>query len=110
MIGIERTENIEELANLYSLADIFVNPTFEDNFPTTNLEALACGTPVITYDTGGSAECLDQYVGKKIHTGDIKSLFDAINQINKNSELCCSRAQAYDSKIAYSKYLKIYNE
>ena len=110
MIGIERTENIEELANLYSLADIFVNPTFEDNFPTTNLEALACGTPVITYDTGGSAECLDQYVGKKIHTGDIKSLFDAINQINKNSEVCCSRAQEYDSKIAYSKYLKIYNE
>ena len=51
--GIKRTENQKELSALYTIADIFFNPTYEDNFPTTNLEALACGTPVITYDTGG---------------------------------------------------------
>lgn len=53
MVGILRTHNVKELAQLYSAADVFVNPTYEDNFPTTNLEALACGTPVITYNTGG---------------------------------------------------------
>lgn len=56
IIGIERTENVEELVKWYSLAEIYFNPTLEDNYPTTNLEAIACGTPVITYDTGGSPE------------------------------------------------------
>lgn len=59
IIGIERTENAEQLAEIYSTADIYFNPTYADNYPTTNLEALACGTPVITYNTGGSSECLN---------------------------------------------------
>ena len=53
VIGIKRTNNVQELAEYYSLASVFVNPTYEDNFPTTNIEALSCGTPVITYKTGG---------------------------------------------------------
>lgn len=56
IIGIERTNSVSELAVLYSSAYVFVNPTYEDNYPTTNLEAYACGTPVITYNTGGSVE------------------------------------------------------
>lgn len=56
IIGINRTNNIEELAEIYTVADVFVNPTLEDNFPTVNLESAACGTPVITYKTGGSPE------------------------------------------------------
>jgi glycosyltransferase involved in cell wall biosynthesis len=56
--GIKRTSNASELAEIYSAADLFFNPTYEDNFPTTNLEALACGTPVVTYDTGGSPEAI----------------------------------------------------
>jgi len=58
IIGITRTNNIRELVEIYSAADIFFNPTYEDNYPTTNLEALSCGTPVVTYDTGGSAESI----------------------------------------------------
>ena len=57
---ITRTDSIEELACIYSTADIFVNPTLEDNFPTTNIEALACGTPVITFNSGGSIESIDE--------------------------------------------------
>lgn len=53
---IKRTDSIKELATLYSEATVFINPTYEDNYPTTNLEALACGTPVIAYDTGGNKE------------------------------------------------------
>ena len=58
VIGIARTDSREELAGIYSTADLFFNPTKEDNFPTVNLEAEACGTPVITYDTGGCSETI----------------------------------------------------
>ncbi len=56
VIGIERTANQTELAEMYSAADALVNPTHQDNYPTVNLEARACGTPVITYNVGGSPE------------------------------------------------------
>ena len=56
VMAISRTNNVKELAEIYTAADIFFNPTYEDNFPTVNLEAQACGTPVITYRTGGCVE------------------------------------------------------
>lgn len=58
IVGLTRTESIKELAAIYSAADVFFNPTLEDNFPTVNLEAEACGTPVVTYDTGGCRETI----------------------------------------------------
>lgn len=60
VIGIKRTNSAEELAEIYSIADVFFNPTYEDNYPTVNLEAQACGTPVVTYDTGGSGESVPE--------------------------------------------------
>ncbi len=56
ILGVERTNSTKELAEIYTAADVFVNPTYNDNYPTVNLEAQACGTPVITYETGGSVE------------------------------------------------------
>lgn len=56
ILGLERTENAEQLAQIYSEADVFFNPTYSDTYPTVNLEAQACGTPVVTYRTGGSIE------------------------------------------------------
>lgn len=56
IVGLTRTDSREELAGIYSTADVFFNPTVEDNYPTVNLEAEACGTPVVTYDTGGCRE------------------------------------------------------
>ena len=56
IIGLARTNSAKELAEIYTAADVFFNPTREDNYPTVNLEAEACGTPVVTYDTGGCAE------------------------------------------------------
>lgn len=58
IIGIMRTDSQRELAEIYTAADLFFNPTREDNFPTVNLEAEACETPVITYDTGGCYETI----------------------------------------------------
>lgn len=57
IVGFDRTDSTAELAELYAAADLFINPTHEDNYPTVNLEALACGTRVLTYNTGGSPEC-----------------------------------------------------
>ena len=56
IIGLTRTDSAQELAAIYTAADVFFNPTYEDNFPTVNLEAEACGTPVIVYETGGCSE------------------------------------------------------
>lgn len=58
VVGLTRTDSRRELAEIYSAADVFFNPTLEDNYPTVNLEAEACGTPVVTYDTGGCAEAI----------------------------------------------------
>lgn len=58
VILIERTKNVTDLAKIYSMADFFVNPTREENYPTVNLEAGACGTYIITYDTGGCSETI----------------------------------------------------
>lgn len=82
VIGISRTNSVQELVELYSLAYVFVNPTYEDNYPTTNLEAIACGTPVITYDTGGSGESASLYgmITKQ------KSVRDIVTKLLKVSE------------------------
>ncbi|MCH5278297.1 MAG: glycosyltransferase [Christensenellaceae bacterium] len=56
IITIERTNDPSELRALYSAADVFANPPIQDNFPTVNLEAAACGTPIVTYQTGGIPE------------------------------------------------------
>jgi len=79
IIGIERTNSIDELVQFYSLADVFLNLTYEDNYPTTNIEAIACGTPVITYNTGGSPESAKCY-GSIIQKGDMETLLSTIIQ------------------------------
>jgi glycosyltransferase involved in cell wall biosynthesis len=61
IICIAHTESQKELAEIYTAADLFINPTHEDNYPTTNLEAIACGTQVITYQVGGSPETLCEH-------------------------------------------------
>lgn len=56
IVALPKTKTQKELVEAYSVADVFFNPTVEDNYPTVNLEAEACGTPVVTYDTGGCRE------------------------------------------------------
>ena len=84
IIGIKKTNNAIELAEIYSVADVFVNPTYEDNYPTTNLEANACGTVTITYDTGGSVESVEN--SNVIPQGDVKALAKRIEEILKKKE------------------------
>ena len=116
VIGLSRTENQNELRNLYSMADVFVNPTWEDNFPTTNLESLACGTPVITYKTGGSIEAISNDTGFVINKGDINGIVKSINTIKRNGkeyykDLCRKRAvDLYNKEDRFKEYLDLYEE
>lgn len=132
--GFERTSNVHELVQLYSAADIFFNPTYEDNFPTTNIEALACGTPVVTYDTGGSPEALiegiNQYglrVGAIIQkettckvnmlkvAGTIKEVSrvqkqhfcDKSNSLNEKM-VCRNIAKNFSMNLKLSEYIALY--
>jgi putative colanic acid biosynthesis glycosyltransferase len=88
IIGITRTDSIRKLAQIYSSADVFVNPTMEDNFPTTNLEALACGTPVITFDTGGSVEVIDENCGFVVEKGKLDDVLACIEITKKRERMC----------------------
>ncbi len=74
IIAIQRTNNQKELAEIYTSADVFFNPSYEDNYPTVNLEAEACGTPVITYDAGGSAETIHNNSSQAVPCGDIETV------------------------------------
>ena len=79
ILSIKRTENVQELVKIYSMATIFFNPTYEDNFPTTNLEAIACGTPVVTYKTGGSPESVNETgCGVVVEKGNVHTAFEQI--------------------------------
>ena len=69
ILGITRTQNARELAEIYTAADVFFNPTYEDNYPTVNLEAESCGARVITYDTGGCAETIHRSGSRIIPVG-----------------------------------------
>ena len=71
IISIHRTADQQSLAGIYTASDVFVNPTREDNFPTVNIEALACATPVITFITGGSSEAADSFCGSLVQKDDI---------------------------------------
>lgn len=113
MVFVDRTQNALELAQLYSSATVFVNPTYQDNYPTTNLEAIACGTPVITYNTGGSPEAIDENTGIVVEQGDIDGLAEAIRRITANplsSEDCRKRAEAhFDKNKCFEQYISLYS-
>lgn len=116
IIGIERTQEQKELTQLYSAANVFVNPTYEDNYPTTNLEAIACGTPVITYRTGGSPESINKDTGIVVKQGDINGLAEAIQGVCKKGkdlykEKCRTWAeQHFDMHQCFEEYIHLYKE
>lgn len=110
IIGIGRTDSVEELVELYSLAHVFVNPTYEDNYPTTNLEAIACGTPVITYDTGGSPEsaiCYGSVIEKGDYRGVLMQIMNHNNMHMSNIDIKADRI-TIDKTMAVNDYLFIY--
>ena len=111
ILSIHRTCDQQELAQIYTAADVFVNPTREENFPTVNLEAIACGTPVVTFDTGGSKEMLNEDIGCFVPMG-------ATDQLAREILRVCNREYGkkafetvvtyYDKKRRFEEYVALY--
>lgn len=113
IIAINRTENQMQLSVLYSGAKALINPTYQDNYPTVNIESMACGTPVITYNTGGSPESIDSATGFVVDQGDFKSMADIALKIKKEDFVQNCRAKAekhFDKNNAFEKYINLYND
>lgn len=114
IIGITRTNNVDSLAEIYSCSNVYVNATLDEVLGLTNLEALACGVPVITYNTGGSVECLDRNSGFIVSKGNLDELYDKISHIKQIGsitfkEYCRNRAISfYNKSIQYDRYIKLY--
>lgn len=106
ILGIKRTANVQQLAEIYSMADVFVNPTYEDSFPTTNLEALACGTDVITYNTGGSVESVSH--DNICEQGNVNMLCDMIKKVASKNKTNVS-LKNFKKEEMMEAYLKLYN-
>lgn len=111
IISIHRTQNQYELVKLYSMADLFLNPTREDNFPTTNIEALSCGTPVIMFNTGGSPESIDETCGCVVDCDDIDAFEKEIRIICEtkpySAEACVKKARSFDMNDRFKEYVDI---
>ena len=112
IIGIGHTDSTHELAALYSMADIYVNLTLEDTFPTTNIEALACGTPVITYRSGGSAESIDDTCGIAVERNSVQGVVAAIDTILSQKGIaytkddCIRHAMLFDREVRFEEYIR----
>ncbi|MFR2335285.1 MAG: glycosyltransferase [Waltera sp.] len=111
IIGVKKTDSLQELAAYYSAADVFLNLTYEDTFPTTNIEALACGTPVLTYDTGGSTEIIAKGCGESVQKGRADVMAECVRrwcEKPKNSQYCIQRSKEFDKMKNYNRYLSLY--
>lgn len=114
IISIHRTQDQRELAEIYTAADLFVNPTREEVLGLVNVEALACGTPVITFKSGGSPECIDETCGSVVACDDVDKLEIEIMRICSDNpyskEACLERAKAFDMNERFDEYIKLYEE
>lgn len=114
IVGITSTANQQELVDLYSKSDVLINPTYADTYPTINLEAIACGTPVVTYNTGGSPESITDRTGIIVDCGDIKGMATAI-EILKNKPLSPEECRKYavenfDKNRCFMSYVRLYEQ
>lgn len=114
IISIHRTNDQSELAELYTSADVFINPTREENYPTVNMEALACGTPVITFRTGGSPEIIDDTCGIVVDCDDLQGMEEAIIRICEQRPFseaqCLKRAEQFECGKRFAEYIRLYGE
>lgn len=114
--GLCRTQSVDELVKIYRSANILVNPTYNDTFPTVNLEALACGTPVITYNTGGSPEAIDHSTGIVIEKGNIEQLAATVaavcnGALKFSSDECRARAiRNFSQTTQFGRYIDLYHD
>ena len=109
IICITKTDNQQQLAEIYTAADVLLNPTREDNFPTVNIEALACGTPVLSYGAGGSAEAFDEKSGMIVSDDTIVENLESLYKENFKEEDCIIQGKKFDQNMKFREYINIYH-
>ncbi len=113
IICIPRTNNQYELAQIYTAADVFVNPTREEVLGMVNVESLACGTPVITFNTGGCPEVVSGscgFVTNENTTDNIKHILDSGSWMKIDRQDCIERAREFCMNDKYKEYVKLYEK
>ena len=113
ILSIHRTQNPKELAEIYTTSNIFFNPTREEVLGLVNLEALACGTPVVTFNSGGSPECIDESCGIIVQKDDIEASVDAILKIKASpftKEVCIKQASKFSQANKFEDYVNLYKK
>lgn len=114
IISIHKTTNKYELAKIYSVANLFINPTREEMLGMVNIEANACGIPVVTFKTGGSPECITELSGVVCDKCNVEQLFAIINDIRNNKhftkENCIKNSQRFNQVVKYKEYIELYND
>ena len=113
IIAVGFVRDRKELAKYYSAADIFVNLTHADTLPTVNMESICCGTPVITYDSCGSPELIDEETGIIVQENDKDGIIEAIVYANSNGRFGKCRqigSKRFDKEKCYQRYVEIYRE
>lgn len=112
ILSIHRTKDQKELAAIYTAADVFVNPTREEVLGLVNIEALACGTPVITFDVGGSPECVGERCGTVVQKDDVDAMEREILRICTctpyQKQECRRQAMQFDQQRCLEAYLELY--
>ena len=115
ILHIPATNNIKQLCEIYTMADVFVNPTLQETQGLTTVESFACGTPAIVFKAGGAPECVDNTCGITIEKGDYKGLIESVKkmqsgEIRFNSADCIKVANKYDAKQLYQNFISLYEE
>ena len=105
--GISKTADTQELAEIYSAADVFINPSREETQGLTTIEALACGTPVITYDQTAVPEAVDKSCGLVMKCGT-QYILSALDEVSSDPDACLARAKQYDKQKRFLEYLSLY--
>ena len=112
ILALDRTTNANELADIYSSADVFVNPTREENYPTVNMEAICCGLPVVTFNTGGCAEIVNDNCGFVTAEKTCDAIISEINKLMKIKddfkEKCVEESSRHDMYSKFIEYCELY--
>lgn len=111
IIGLERTNSIKELAQWYTTADVFFNPSREETMGLTSVEALACGTPAIIYDATALPEVVTDNCSRCVEAGSLKQVLSCLRQISSINRIdCINHAKHYEKHVMFERYIALYED
>ena len=108
ILKITRTNNIRELAEIYTTADVFLNPSREETMGLTTVEAMACGTPVVVSNCTAVPEVVNSKCGIVLESFSVECICDAIDKALLIAKPFIEKAGEYEKNKRYIEYMKLY--